>query len=458
MNSSYKIFLLAILLASFILRVNRLDYPLSYTFAWGDGTRDYLVASHIVRYHEFPKTGPYNLLDSSGVKSSPVYFYILALPLIIYNHPLTLAVVNLLLQMVSLVLIYLITKNQFNQKTAIISLILFSFNPEVIKFADYIWQPYLMLPLALLGVYLFIRGHPVLSMIAASLSFAIHNSALPWLAALLLLKFNLKSLVTVTLTLSVLYLPVILSSPSLNAFPAQTLGGYLNNLNSNLDIFLEAFYVNKLFLLVLIATILLYRYKPKTIFFIVLFCLPIAFASFFDKIRFHYLILSAPAFIVIVAYILDNVKPRILKLILFGLIFWIFSGHGQFIKDFKKPFENQTFVDEVIEKIISELPDQHSFQVKSYALDKYTFDYPVLDTILLVSLENKLKVKLAKVSDDSPFNHVQINKKDYLVLTCFKFQTPKDSDCREDFLVDFESYEIKKTIHTSEYVSVYLAY
>ncbi|TSC85979.1 MAG: Uncharacterized protein G01um10147_1046 [Microgenomates group bacterium Gr01-1014_7] len=467
-----SLLLLAILLVSFILRINRLDYPMSQTFAWGDGTRDFLVASHIVRYGEFPLKGPYNLLEESGIKGSPIYFYILAIPLLVYNHPLTLGLINIFLQALVLVLIFLIARVAFGTQTALIALTLFSFNSEIIKQSDYIWQPHLMMPLAYLSLYLFVKaifGKEVkllfLSLTTITLAFAIHNSAFPWLFALMIAGFFITKnyfgvLLSIILPAIILYIQVILSSEGIKDFPTQTFFGFISNLNFNLDSILNTFYVNKLFLaaLLLLST-LLYYFKRNHFLLgaLALFLSPILFASFFDKIRFHYLMLSSGIFAILIAYLLDKIKFTVLKLLLIFTFVWIFSGQLQFIRDFKRPLENQKYIDEISKKIVSQLPNTHSFQVKSYAKDKYTFDYPVLDTILLVPLEERLNSKLAAVFDDNPFNHVQINEKDFIVLACYKFQTYQNSDCREDFLKDNRSYDVIKTLHLSEYISVYLA-
>lgn len=434
-----------IFILSFVVRILRFDYPMSGVFAWGDGTRDYLVASHIVKYQEFPLVGPYNLLDDKGVKNNPSYFYVLALPLLLFNHPLTLAVFNIFLQMASLVLVYLIAKAAFNRNVALVALIFFSFNPEVIKFADYIWQPYSMMPLALLGLYLLIRGYPVLSLVAVSMSFAMHSSGFPYLAAIFMAGFKhyLRLALATALTLAIYFL-----------LPELTLSGYLNNLNSNLDIFLKAFSINKLFLTVLIAA-LLYRCKPKILFFSILFFLPILFASLFNKIRLHYLILSFPSFAILTAGLAGNIPSRPLKLLLVLSLAIIFSGNLQFLKELKTPLESAKFIDNVTEKLARDLISiKGDFQVKSYALDKSSFDYPLLDTILLVPLERKLNMKLAAVSDNS-YNHQQISQKDYLVLACFRFTFPS-SDCRDIFLKKNPEYEVIKISFTNEYISLYL--
>lgn len=466
---------------------------MSQTFAWGDGTRDYLVASHIIKYGEFPKTGPYNLLDPSGIKNSPVYFYILALPLLFYQSPLTLGLLNIFLQMGVLILIYLIAKRAFNTPTALIALILFSFNPEIIKQADYIWQPYLMMPVALFSVYLFVEGYfkknyklIFLSVATITLAFAIHNSAFPWIVALLILSFlilriNHKSfkyflaLSCLTLgTMMFLYLPTFSFLSDFKKFPAQTIYGYLNNLNFNLDTFLNTFYVNKLFfILILVITTLLY-YRQRNRFLIVamsLFLLPILFASFFNKIRFHYILLSAPALTIILGYLLQYLKPKALKLVAMVSVLIVFSGNLIFIKEYKYPFENLNEINKISQSLILQLNQIKSderflnydfFQVRSYAKNDEIFYYPTLDTILLVPLEKKFNQKLAATSDKSPYNHVQIGKKDYIVLACYKFQSfdftqDNNSDCRKDFLKENLNYDVIKKIFSAEFISLYLA-
>lgn len=476
MNSNQKIILLVILFVSFILRISKWDYPMSDTFAWGDGTRDYLVASHIVKYGEFPLYGPYNLLDDFGIKNSPIYFYILALPLLIYDHPLTLGLVNIFLQIFVLVLIFLIAKKAFGNLTALMALTLLIFNPEIIKQSDYIWQPYLMMPIAYLSLYFFVTSYLeknyrllFLSLALATLAFAIHNSAFPWLVVLMLASITisikqrknlihyLSLLISVFLPLAIFYIPVILTMDGIKEIPTQNIFGYLNNFNYNLESFLNTFYVDKVFLgVLLLPSILLYRNNRIVTFGIVLFFSPLFFASFFDKIRFHYLLLSSGIFAVVVANLLHNIGPKVFKLLLFVFLIWIFSGNLQFLKDIKKPFENQKFINHLTKEIASEIPNPKTFQVKSYAKDGDTFYYPVLDTIFLVPLEQRLNAKLAKLSDSSPFNHVQINEKNYIVLVCYKFKS-SSSDCQRNFLKENLGYGVIKKLFSSEYISLYLS-
>src|SRR3990167_4879771 len=90
-------FLLIILVTAVLVRIPRLDFPLSYIFAWGDGARDFFIANHILSFREFPLLGPFNLLYDSGIYNTPLYYYILSFFLIPFNNVLTLGVVNIFL-------------------------------------------------------------------------------------------------------------------------------------------------------------------------------------------------------------------------------------------------------------------------------------------------------------------------------------------------------------------------
>src|SRR3989344_136565 len=143
-----------ILLVSLLVRLYNLDFPLSYIFAWGDGTRDYFVANHIVLFHEYPLLGPFNLLYEAGIYNTPLYYYFLAFFLNIYNSVFTLGVVNVIFQIATIILIYLIARKLFDKKVAVLSAVIFSFSPEILAQSDYIWQPHLSQTFAYLSLFL----------------------------------------------------------------------------------------------------------------------------------------------------------------------------------------------------------------------------------------------------------------------------------------------------------------
>jgi hypothetical protein len=69
----------------------------------------------------------------------------------------------------------------------------------------------------------------------------------------------------------------------------------------------------------------------------------------------------------------------------------------------------------------------------------------------LVPLENKLNQKLAKVSDNSPYNHVQIGGDRYLLIACYQ------TECLTETERQLPQYAILKILYDKEHLSIYLA-
>lgn len=418
--------LLLIILAGFILRALYLDYPLSDIFWWGDGSRDFLVASHIVKYGEFPSTGPYNLLATVGINNSPVYFYVLAALLTPFNHPLTLSFFNIILQTISLILVYLIARIMFGRGAGLLASSIFAFNPQIIKQSEYIWQPYLMQPVALLALYLLLRGLKVRSYLTLLFAFLLHSSVFPWALVMLSKIFLVFSPV------------VLLLFPQL---AIKSFSGYLNNFNFNLTYALDTFYLNYFFL----ALFLLFT-RRKHFFIFLLFLAPIIFASFFEKLRPHYLTMSLPPLIIWVSALTN--KPLLML-----VIFIILTNNLGFLKIEKRPLENLRYIEKVTDQMIADVGFD-SFQVHSLGLSDQVYDYPVLDTILLVPLEQKLNAKLTRVVD-SGYNHVQTGKKDYIFLSCIKFGQ-SNFDCPSEFNKRYSGYQFYKNVYQDPRIQIYL--
>lgn len=476
-----RFFLLLILLAASLLRLQRFDFPASYTFAWGDGTRDFIVANHILKYGEIPLVGPYNLLNDAGIYNSPVYFYILALFLTVSNHILTLSLVGILISLVVIVLIFLLTKKLFDYHTAIITVLLFSFNPEIIKQADFVWQPYLMLPLALLSLYFF-WSRRLFSLILLCLASTIHNSSFPWLAVFFLypkrsLKQYGRDLVIVTGLLAIFHLPLILFYLK-NGFPnhlqnfplyINSLVNYLVNFKLNLTQILSTFYLNNLLIIfLLVGLVMLLRKDQQTRRIILFICLlltsSILFASFFNKFKLHYLILSLPLLAILVARVV-NLFQGSARWMMATLLMIIMLGNFAYLNEFKQPLQNQKRVEMINQRLINELEevkksqgysDFDFFQLTSFANSEITHPYPVLDTFWAVPLEEKLSRQLIKVSDLSAYNHVQLNRADYLIVSCFKL-AQAGQDCLKFFQRGYPDYHILKMLYDDESVSIYLA-
>lgn len=488
-----KVFFI-ILLLSFLVRLARLDFPLSDIFWWGDGTRDFLVANHILKYGEYPLVGPYNLLYENGVRNSPLYFYTLALLLIPFNHPITLAFFNICFQIAVLILIYFIARKIFNSSVALSAMALYSFSSGVIKQSDYIWQPYLMQPIALLSLYFLIKAYVdknydfnrsykffIASLITLCLSTAFHFSALVYFPILIFtgiiflrgrrLKYFLGSFAIVSVSILLLYAPTHsfqvfnnFSSPSI----ANNIGQYFNNLALNLTEVLNMFNISFLHFFVFIALsfaafafgIIRNKWFILTI---IMFFEPVILASFINKIRPNYLILSLAPFIIWVTLLIHFTSQKLGRIFVFLLLFIIFSGNLNFFRE-ANPLENLRYIEKISDKISVELNSiRDSFRVRSFAFENGVLDYqnkfieyPVLDSMFLVPLENKLKQKLTEVSDESPSNLIQINNGDYIFVSCYIFNVKgKQISCRDEF-VKKGDYKFLKTVYLDKNVEIYL--
>jgi 4-amino-4-deoxy-L-arabinose transferase-like glycosyltransferase len=151
--SRSSVILILILLIGFALRITALQYP----FQKNDARRDYVVASHIIKYQEFPLVGPYNAFTDG--KNSPLYFYLTASFLAVDNSFMFLSFANVILQMITVCLIYALAKRLFGTQTALLSAFLISLNLFALRQSSYIWQPWVMQPLIILSFLLILISY-----------------------------------------------------------------------------------------------------------------------------------------------------------------------------------------------------------------------------------------------------------------------------------------------------------
>lgn len=152
---NHEILLFCILCVALLLRINSFH---SISYAWqSDYDRDYLIAHHIVAYHELPLTGPDGEFGSAG--NSPAYFYFLALPLLLKDDIVFLGVFNVLLQMAALVLVYMLARSMFGKSVGLAASVLFGLSQSIVAQSDFVWQPWIMQPFFLLSLLLLYRAY-----------------------------------------------------------------------------------------------------------------------------------------------------------------------------------------------------------------------------------------------------------------------------------------------------------
>lgn len=222
--SIYTILITLLLSTSFLLALLRLEQPHTHTSGQGDSTRDYLVAHYIAQDGERPLVVYYD----GGIRGSPLYFYLLAGFLKIKDSVFFLGVVNIFFQIVTIFLIYLITKSLLGPFKAILSSLLFATIPAVFKQSEFVYTPHQMQPFAYLALLLLILSYKknnfkIALFSLGMLCFAgtLYSAAFAWVPVFLILifwmvrkkkqkiKFYIATCFTLILSISIFYLPVL---------------------------------------------------------------------------------------------------------------------------------------------------------------------------------------------------------------------------------------------------------
>lgn len=136
-----KITVVLVFVLAFFLRAQE---TLSHNFLFLiDQGRDLMAVKQIVYDHHLTLIGPYTSLQ--GVFQGPLWYYLLSIPLFLFNgDPWGTIVLMLFLSMLTLLITYICMKKLFGEKTAIFTLFLLAISPEAIAAATYSWNPHPM--------------------------------------------------------------------------------------------------------------------------------------------------------------------------------------------------------------------------------------------------------------------------------------------------------------------------
>ncbi|MBI5123785.1 glycosyltransferase family 39 protein [Candidatus Roizmanbacteria bacterium] len=195
--------LIIVLVIGVFLRFYRLTGFVTFL---GDQGRDAIIIKRILTGEHFPAIGPPTSIGQ--IYLGPFYYYFIALWLLLFNfNPIGLVIGVAFFSSLYLLINYLIVKELFDKKVALISTILLSFSSVLIDFSRFSWNPNFLPLFTLLTIYFVIKSlktnkwyYFVLS--GAFLSFAIqlHYLALfliPPIAILYLLSLrSLKQLIS----------------------------------------------------------------------------------------------------------------------------------------------------------------------------------------------------------------------------------------------------------------------
>lgn len=146
-----------------------------------DMDRDYLVAHHILAYHEKPLIGPNNSIIKS-FPHSPVYYYFLATFLHFNDSLKFLRIINIFLQFFGVIVIFWLAKGLFGPRTAFTAGSLLLLSQRLTQLSQFPVHPVFVHPflnLSLLFLFWFYQSKKyhmlLISLLVFMFSVAIHN-------------------------------------------------------------------------------------------------------------------------------------------------------------------------------------------------------------------------------------------------------------------------------------------
>ncbi len=408
--------LVGVLLIGIFLRFYRLTGFVTFL---GDQGRDAIIIKRILTLEHLPAIGPPTSVGQ--VYLGPFYYYFIAPWLLLSNfNPIGLAVGVAFFSSLYLLINYLIVKELFDKKIALISTILLSLSSVLIDFSRFSWNPNLLPLFTLLTVYFVIKSlktnnwyYFVLSGTLLSFSIQLHYLALfliPPIAILYLLSLrSLKQLISQSLNFLISALaflffsfPLIifdlrhqfLNTKSFIALFQSSETGFLTKFNSLFDSFyflnLYSFHINLnkflvylllFFLLLAFVTLIKRISNLKT--FLLFFLLTMLGMSFYNGPKHpHYFGLLYPLYYVIISCFIAFPKSSWEKyLTIFFVIGFIFLNFQKYPYFRNSPNNQILLAKNVAQKIfdnvkkekftVTALPEKYSDSTYRYFLETW---------------------------------------------------------------------------------------
>ena len=408
--------LIIVLIIGVFLRFYRLNGFVTFL---GDQGRDAIILKRILTGEHFPAIGPPTSVGQ--VYLGPFYYYFIAPWLLLFNfNPIGLAVGVAIFSSLYLLINYLIVKELFDKKIALVSTILLGFSSVLIDFSRFSWNPNLLPLFTLLTIYLVIKSlktnkwyYFALSGILLSLTIQLHYLALfliPPLGLIMgyFLINNIKSIKKIFVNFSLLFSSFLVFSSPLIIFDLRH-----NFLNSKLFLalfrssgtslltksksLLDSFYflnlysfnidLNKFLAILLLfflflTFITIVKQKSHLKIFLLFFILVLLGMSLYSGPKYpHYFGLLYPLYYIIISYFLvflnESRWGKILIIIFVtGFIFLNFQKYPYF----NSPSNNQiTLAENVANKIsdnitkkkftVTALPEKYSDSTYRYFLE-----------------------------------------------------------------------------------------
>lgn len=457
------------------LRLGQVNYPLDNP----DFGRDFLISRHIAIFGEQTMQGPANPVLQT-LKNSPLYYYLLAAVIRIWDSPLAPLLVNFVLQLSIIPLVFLTGRRLFGDRVGLVAAALMAANPLSITESAYFWQPYLMAWLISLAILVFTlaapRKHSLLLLVSAWLlatSGTVNNAAFGLIPAFLTLVWvvtkNWARLLLATtvlgVTVGIYFLPNFLyvrgQAPA-GFHPAESLvpGQFFSNLGVNFTaLFSNFFNWGSFSALAGVALTLLVIWVYKRERNGVLLALAATIGSF--------IVLAAPLklpwrpdyftplltpLVLLISYTLTQLPHRFLSYaLLTGLLIFPVSKFTLQtpLRDLPKVTTATTAVEQEIAKIQMQLglPDRKFFRIIYYPGKLNGNIVLSYDAVFWAGLESDWQTKMTYLVS-SDFGYRSSNGNDYLVLACREITGP---DCLGQFQADQPSGKTEFIVGTGSF-------
>ncbi|HEX7542858.1 MAG TPA: glycosyltransferase family 39 protein, partial [Patescibacteria group bacterium] len=403
--------LIGVLLIGVFLRFYKLTGFVTFL---GDQGRDAIIVKRILTGEHFPAIGPPTSVGQ--VYLGPFYYYFIAPWLLLSNfNPIGLAVGVAFFSSLYLFINYLIVKELFDKKIALISTILLSFSSVLIDFSRFSWNPNLLPLFTLLTVYFVIKSlktnkwyYFALSGTFLSFSIQLHYLALfliPPIGILLMATFikkikqsnnetmkQLKNYLLMFFSFFLFSMPLIifdlrhnfLNSKLFLALFKSSGTSFLTKINSFFDSFyylnlysfnidLNRFFVYLLLLFLLLAFVTLIKRSSNLKTFLLFFLLTMLGMSFYNGPKYpHYFGVLYPLYYVIISYFLVFHKQSVWQkyLTIFFVIGFIFLNFQKY-PYFRDPPNNQIVLAKNVAQKISDNIKKEKFTVTALP-EKYS--------------------------------------------------------------------------------------
>ena len=132
-------FLLLILLLAYVLRIYKFNQTLKLD---ADVGMAYLIAERIIREKFLLLVGPTTSFGETVNIVPPTYYYLITFLYWLFRSDLVVTFIFMLMEVISVYLIFLLGKILDNTRTGLISALFYSTSSAMIGYSRHIWEPY----------------------------------------------------------------------------------------------------------------------------------------------------------------------------------------------------------------------------------------------------------------------------------------------------------------------------